>query len=52
MAIDLKKIKQVVIKKKEFKMPIFNDSDDDVKEYDDDVDDAGWHIMRVNMQKN
>ena len=51
MAIDLKKIKQVVIKK-EFKMPIFNDSDDDVKEYDDDVDDAGWHIMRVNMQKN
>ena len=51
MAIDLKKIKQVVIKK-EFKMPIFNDSDDDVKEYDDDFDDAGWHIMRVNMQKN
>ena len=31
MAIDLKKIKEVVIKK-EFKIPTFNDSDDDVKE--------------------
>ena len=34
MAKDLKKIKQVVIKK-EFKIPPFNDSDDDVKEYDE-----------------
>ena len=34
MAIDLKKIKEVVIKKG-FKIPTFNDSDEDVKEYDE-----------------
>ena len=35
MAIDLNKIKEVVIKKKGFKIPTFNDSDEDVKEYDE-----------------
>ena len=34
MAKDLKKIKEVVVKK-EFKIPTFNDSDGDVKEYDE-----------------
>ena len=34
MAIDLKKIQEVLIKK-EFEIRTFNDSDDDVKEYDE-----------------
>ena len=34
MAIDLKKIQEVLIKK-EFKIPTFNYSEDDVKEYDE-----------------